>query len=271
VGRTAVARRSRIPRLRAVAIAIALAISSPVFGGAWVQNKGEGLVISGLLLSGADHSLDNSGNRQPGLYFSKYESSFYAEYGISDRLTLILQLAGQQVSQDNNGITDTASGLSASRLGLQRRLVSMGRWTSSLQVSAVIPGGGENVADRPLGDGANGIEFRWLTGRSIAENGFLDFQLARTWRADNYPAEFRADVTLGWRPTERYVLMAQSFFTQGEADRQRNNRAFSQYKLQVSAGRRVGNGTLMAGVFTTVYGRNSIEESGVTLSWWRRF
>jgi hypothetical protein len=228
-------------------------------------------VISGFLLSGAEHSLDNAGHRQSGLYFSKYESSFYAEYGMTDRLTLILQLAGQRVSQDNNGITDTAAGLSASRLGLQRRLLSAGRWTSALQISAVIPGGGENVADRPLGDGANGLEFRWLVGRSIAANSFLDVQFARTWRADDYPAEYRADVTFGWRPTERYVVMAQSFFTQGDADQQRNNRAFSQHKLQVSAGRQIGNGTLMAGAFTTVYGRNSIEESGVVVSWWRRF
>lgn len=223
------------------------------------------------MLSEAGSSLDRNGERQPGLYFSKYESSFYTEYGLTDRLTLVLQLAGQRVSQDNNGITDTAEGLAASRAGLQARLLSFGRWTSSVQIAGVIPGGGENVADRPLGDGANGVELRALVGRSVGSNGFLDLQLARTWRADEYPAETRLDATLGWRIRENYLVMAQSFYTVADADITRNGREYRQHKVQFSAGRNFGRGRLMLGAFTTLSGRNAIDETGFVASWWRSF
>lgn len=223
------------------------------------------------MLSEASSILDDNGERQPGLYFSKYESSFYTEYGLTNRLTAILQLAGQRVSQDNNGITDTAEGLAASRAGLQVRLLNLGRWTFSTQMAAVIPGGGENVADRPLGDGANGVELRALAGRSLGSNGFLDLQVARTWRADNYPAETRFDATLGWRIRENYLMMAQSFYIVADADLARNGREYAQHKIQFSAGRRFGRGRLMLGAFTTVSGRNAIDESGIIASWWRSF
>lgn len=228
-------------------------------------------MITGLLLSEASSSLDHNGERQSGLYFSKFESSFYTEYGLTDRLTVILQLAGQRVSQDNNGITDTAEGLAASRAGLQSHLFGFGRWTTSVQVAAVIPGGGENVADRPLGDGANGVELRALAGRSLGSNGFLDLQLARTWRVDDYPAETRFDATLGWRIHDDYLLMAQSFYTAADADLARNGREYAQHKIQVSTGRNFGQVRLMLGAFTTISGRNAIDESGITASWWRAF
>lgn len=223
------------------------------------------------MLSEASSSLDHNGDRQTGLYFSKFESSFYAEYGLTERLTVILQLAGQRVSQDNNGITDTAEGLAASRAGLQAHLLALGCWTSSVQVSAVIPGGGENVADRPLGDGANGVELRAMAGRSLGTDGFLDLQFARTWRADNYPAETRFDATLGWRIRDNYTLMAQSFLTVADPDISRNRREFTQHKVQFSAGRSFGDSRLMLGVFTTVSGRNAIDETGLVASWWRSF
>lgn len=223
------------------------------------------------MLSSADDLIDRNGSRQAGLYFSKYETSLYAEYGIRERLTLVLQLAGQQVSQDNNGITDTASGLAASRLGLQVQLLDAGRWVMAGQISGIVPGGGENVADRPLGDGANGVEMRALLGRSLGRAGFVDIQLGQAWRSENYPSETRLDATLGWRLSERYSVMAQSFLTRGGADRRRNNQSFTQHKVQLNLGRRFASGELMLGAFTTVYGRNSIAESGVVLSWWRRF
>lgn len=228
-------------------------------------------MISGLLLSQADDLIDRDGHRQAGLHFSKFETSLYSEYGLTDRLTLVLQLAGQQVSQDNNGITDTASGLAASRLGLQLQVFETRRWIVAGQISAVVPGGGENVADRPLGDGANGIEMRALVGRSVRRRGFLDLQIGHTWRSEDYPSETRFDATLGWRLSDRYSVMAQSFLTSGAADRRRNNRSFVQHKVQVSAGRQFRRGELMVGAFTTVYGRNSIAESGFVMSWWRRF
>lgn len=245
--------------------------ASPAHSGAWVQEKGQGILISGLLLSEASSSLDRDGNREPGLYFSKYESSFYAEYGLSDRLTLVLQLAGQRVSQDNNGITDTAEGLAASRAGVQAHAFDAGRWVFAAQAAAVIPGGGENVADRPLGDGANGLELRALAGRPIGTNGFLDLQIARTWRDNDYPSETRLDTTLGWRIREQYLLLAQSFYIAADPDIARTGREFSQHKIQFSAGRRIRGRQIMIGAFTTVSGRNAIDESGVLISWWRRF
>jgi len=190
---------------------------------------------------------------------------------VIDRLTLVLQLAGQQVSLDNNGLSDTASGLSASRAGLQVRLLDYRRWTVSAQAAAIIPGGGENVADRPLGDGANGLEVRALAGRSIGEHGFLDLQWSQTWRDDNYPSEQRFDATLGWRWRERWIVMGQSFLTHGDSDLHRSIREFRQHKLQFSVGRRIGPGRAVLGFFTTVSGRNSVDESGLVISWWRRF
>ncbi|QNL19034.1 hypothetical protein HXX25_06675 [Hyphobacterium sp. CCMP332] len=67
------------------------------------------------------------------------------------------------------------------------------------------------------------------------------------------------------------MLLAQSFYITADPDIARTGREFSQHKIQFSAGRNFGRGRLMIGAFTTLAGRNAIDETGLVASWWRSF
>lgn len=84
----------------ALALAGLLAISGgPAHAGAWTREKGEGLAIFGLSI----HQLLPSENYD-GFNRVKNEASLYAEYGLSDRITLVGRLAWQSMQ-----ITDLQS------------------------------------------------------------------------------------------------------------------------------------------------------------------
>lgn len=204
-------------------------------------------------------------------YFHKTETAAYLEYGLTARLTGVARIAWQQVEQRRGASFDAASGLAASELGLRAGLWTRKADVVSLQVTALVPGAGENVSNRPLGSGSGAWELRGLWGRSLGPGRFVDVQLAHRWRAAPDLDEVRLDLTWGWQPAARWRVLAQAFSVWSVGDERPGRPDFDQHKLQVSVGRAIAGLEYHAGVFVTPAGRNTLDERAVFVSVWRRF
>lgn len=239
--------------------------------GAWPLDKGEGLIITTALMDRATSWYDDASDLREGGDYRKLESAFFIEYGLTSRFTLVGRLAWQDVTRIDAGLIDSASGFASSEIGLRYAAWRRAGTVVSMQGVILLPGEAENIADLPLGEGGPGGELRVLAGYSTSRDRFLDAQLAYRWREMPDPDEVRLDLTAGWRPRDRLLLMAQSFSTWSTGDIVPGRRQFAQHKLQVSAAWEFESGTLQAGLIATPAGRNAIAEEAVLISWWRRF
>lgn len=197
--------------------------------------------------------------------------AFYVEYGLDDRFTLIGRMAWQNVSRRSGPDEDSASGLSASEFGARAQLWQDDARTLALQATALIPGQGENVSNRPLGSGGQAAEIRLLAGQSWGRAVFVDSQIAYRWRDGIDLDEARLDLTLGWRPDAHWLVLAQTFSVVSVQPGRAGAPDFDQHKLQMSVGREWGGVEYRLGGFITPSGRNSIEERAIFISTWRRF
>lgn len=247
------------------------ACTAPARAGAWTQNPGEGVLIVTSLLDRAETAFGPDGDRVEDGYFHKDETAAYLEYGVDARHTLVARLAWQSVRRLNGPVHDSATGLSASEIGVRRSLWRDDRQIVSAQLLALIPGVGENVTNQPLGDGDGAWEARLLWGRTLAQDQFIDVQMAHRWRGGVYLDEARLDVSWGWRPVPQWLVLAQGFSVWSADPARPGAPDFEQHKVQVSVGRAFGPAEYHAGIVLTPAGRNTIDERGVFLSVWRRF
>jgi len=246
-------------------------LPAPAQAGAWPQKEGEFLLISTTLLDRADNSWDSERRRNSEGFFYKDETAVYAEYGLTDRYTLVGRVAWQNVRRRHGFNLDSAQGFSASEIGLRRRVWQGQSNIVSLQAIALIPGEGENVSNQALGDGSQAWEMRALWGRSVSDHIFTDTQLAYRSRGDDDLDEARLDLTLGWRPRERWLLLMQGFSVWSVETAQPGAPEFDQHKLQLSIGRQWRGREYHIGGYITPSGRNSIEERALFVSVWQRF
>ncbi|WP_297737329.1 hypothetical protein [uncultured Maricaulis sp.] len=228
-------------------------------------------MILTTLIDRAETSFDATGQTVDDGYFHKDETAAYLEYGVTGRDTLVARLAWQDVRRLRGPSFDAAQGLSASEIGWRREVWHERRAVVSVQLTALIPGQGENVSNQAFGTGEMAAEVRALVGRSIGERGFLETQAAWRWRDGNYLDEARLDLTAGWRVSERWQVLAQSFSVWSAEPARPGAPDFEQHKLQVSVGRDFGRQTVQIGASITPVGRNAIDQEAVFLSVWRRF
>ncbi|WP_300529403.1 hypothetical protein [Maricaulis sp.] len=228
-------------------------------------------MITTALYDRADGFWDAERERQDDGYFYKDEFALYAEFGLTDQLTLIGRAAWQTVEQVSEDGYDSAQGLAASELGVRRLFWSGERDVVSLQAGMLIPGPGENVSNQPLGEGERAYELRALWGRSLAQNRFWDIQLAHRWRGGRDLDEARLDLTFGFQARPRWQVLAQTFSVWSVEPARAGAPEFDQHKLQLSLRRPWGEVDVQVGGFLTPAGRNSLDERAVFLSVWRRF
>lgn len=228
-------------------------------------------MISSILYDRAEGYFDDDGRQLDGGYYEKREYATYAEYGLTDRVTLVGRIAWQDVALVEAGIPDSAQGFAASEAGARLLIWRSEPAVLSVQLSGILPGGGENIADRPLGDGGLGAEVRVLAGMAAGDAVFLEAQPAYRWRDDGYLDEARLDLTAGWRPRADMTVMVQSFSTWSVSDPSTGQRHFSQHKVQASFGISTRFGEFHVGGWFTPSGRNAIDERAVFAAVWQRF
>jgi protein XagA len=260
---------------RFVAFAFGLiCLPSAAWAGAWTLPEGTGQWLATVTGTSATSYFSDSGLASTPRY-SKEEMQVLIEYGLTDRLTVIVDPGLLNI--------DIAAPTSASRFGLDYTEFGAryGFWQSpdwvvSGQATLRIPGTTDTSNPAAIGYTDVEADFRALLGHNFSVAGmpaFFDFELAERWRTDGYPSEFRVDATLGVKIFPRWMLLMQSFNVISEgAGISYFGGSYEYYKFQLSAIYALTDTwSLQFGGLTTFAGGNALQENGVVLGVWHQF
>ena len=235
---------------------------------------GTSQIIIRATQSRADTQFDHAGKRQDILPYRKREIAAYGEYGLFKDLTLLGELAWKQDRKNwHAGARFTNQGLSRTKLGFR---YALGKWQGtefSLQPIATIhlQKSGDDPSMPHRGD--TDIEVGGTLARSdtlFGMNVFTVQEIGYSFSGGGRPDKLRADLTLGLKPWRDVMLLIESRNAANLGDLRRQGTRES--KLAVSIVYDVTEDwSLEAGALHTVFGRNALEETGVTLGLWRRF
>lgn len=246
----------------------ATAGAEPAFAGAWNLPKGQGQAIVKYEDMHADQGFDPNGDRVDlSVERRDQTASVYAEYGLTDRLTL--QFKGEW-QRGRDAFVDF-EGRGPVEIGARWQV-----WRDERSVVAVYGGyadGGEgrNAGYAPPGAGNADWEARLMAGRSmnralggLIQGGFVEAQVARRWR-QGLPDEVRLDLTMGTRLNQDWTFITQAFggLTDGDGARW--------LSLDTSVVRDFGDWSLQAGWRQSVAGREIPAAGGPVVGIWRRF
>jgi protein XagA len=251
-----------------------VAFPAAAHAGAWTLDAGQSIAIVTGTTSAADKIFDASGNTQSIPRYSKSELQALFEFGATNWLTLMLAPSLQHVGIDPP-FAAQRSGLGYTDIGARARLAGGDSWVFSAQTTLRIPGTFDKSNPAAIGYTDPEIDLRGLFGYSFKAGtmpAFLDVQVAQRLRFDGPPNEFRADVTLGIRPQDRWLVMLQSFNVVSEGAGNWNLPSYSYSKLQLSAVYEVTPKlALQLGGYTTYWGRNALQENGLVVGAWYKF
>lgn len=240
----------------------AVIAADPAWAGPWGQPAGQGQVIFKYEDMVADRGFDPDG-RLADLPVERRERSLgvFAEYGLSDRLTL--QLKGDW-QQGQDAFVDY-DGRGPLEIGVTWQVWRDNNTAVSLYGGYADGGEGRNAGYAAPGVGDHDWEARLSLGRSVAGGrGFVDLQAARRVR-DGLPDETRADATVGVHLNDDWMALGQMFG--GAAD----DSGPRWLNVETSVVRKFGNWSVQAGWRQTVTGRETPMSRGVVLALWRRF
>lgn len=261
-------------RLAAAAALFVLTIASsaPALAGAWTLPKGQTQIITGVIFSDADSRFDNSGGAVPAA-FQKFLIQSYGEYGLTNRVTLILapEFAIDKVL-DTSGRKVRGSDFAIKAGARFRILNSFGVLSAETSIKTA---GAFDMSVSAHNDSGRELEFRLLYGtnfRLFKWGGYLDAEGAERWIAGARPNETVLDLTAGIKFSPRYQLMLQSFNIVSQGDGRPPYSYYRSHKVEVSVVQRLWRGIyLQSGSYYSPVGQNSLVEKGATAALWVRF
>jgi len=253
-----------------------LALSERAYAGAWNQRAGEGQVISTSFWSNAETIFDDDFDTVPLRGFTKTESRLYLEHGFTDWLTFVGNSGFQTLNFRDGDSRFDFDGLDDIALGLQFRLHAPEGLAVALRTSYIIDSQLENRAIDVL-RGGDQYELRALIGQSretLLGDFFYDAQLAaRTERFDSLDGAQGA-LTLGYKPTDRWLFMSQSYVNFSSNDRVDGFEVPQQTQLtsMVSLARQYQPGRYVQfGAGQTLLGQNIVKERSVFIGLWTEY
>ncbi len=262
--------------------ALFIACASSAYAGAWVQPKGKGQVITTLRHYKTNAFFDENRDRgrKTGSYH-KTSAEIYAEYGLAPAWTAGVQTSYQWIEARGGSAGGRTSGLADTSFFLRERLWEGEGDVFSIQQLVSVPGGYDERRNPALGYGQIDLELRALYGHSgtVEELAyFADLQGAYRKRFEGPADEIRADATVGLKPKEGYMLLAQSFNTIGLGNA--STTAFvtpsgPDYDLSTLSLSGVidvpYDFSVQAGASTDIAGRNTGGGNTVFIALWRNF
>jgi len=282
-------------RLFSKGLLIALLMVLPahtVYGGAWLSPAGEFSSYHDITYYSTDHYYDLEGTKQSQPRYQKIEQSNRMEYGWDDSLTLgaafgIAAVRGTksiffgQVTQFTDPIQIDATtwnlGFSDPKFYGRYKLWDDEKSVLSTQATLKLPSLFQHHDFPRTGSDKFSYEARLLAGHNfnwLNDSQFTNIELAYEWRPHNDGSLIHADVTLGWKLNEKFMILPQIFSTwsmnnDSNSFTQSGNDSYDLVKPQLSATYKFHRlFTLQAGAFHHTYARNSGGGSGVMLGLW---
>ena len=136
----------------------------------------------------ADKNSEAGGSRKELKWNGKFKDrniSFYAEYGLTERLTALTSLYYKKIKKEDNYIEMETDGIGDIDLGLKYAIFKGNKGVISVQGLLKIPETYDKKNMLPLGNGQYDYEFRLLLGKSLwpAIPGYLNIEIGYRWRA----------------------------------------------------------------------------------------
>jgi protein XagA len=248
--------------------------STMAFAGAWTQDEGKGELIVTTTAMQAGNLFTSGSTLRPIPYYTKAESQALIEYGVTNWFTAMLGPSLQHVDiappfgaeRDGLGYTD---------IGGRAKIWSDESWVVSVQGMLRIPGTYDKTNPAAIGYTDPEFELRGMIGHSFKVDtlpSFVDVEVAQRFRLGGPPDEFRADVTFGIRPAEKWLLLVQSFNVISEGAGTWGFGSFAYHKVQLSAVYALtATLSLQLGGYSTYWGRNALQENGLVAGAWYKF
>lgn len=234
--------------------------------GAWTRTAGEGFTSQSVRYFRTD---EGSGDAPP---FEQLGVSLYAEYGVTDWLTVGLDLDQTQRLDDAgmNAPGGRIGGFARARLWIGEKGDVI-----SAEFGASTPIAGIAIPAAPGGDDADEYRLRLQYGHGFQSeygNGWAEAAFSLAHLTGGRADEAKLDLTVGVRPNENWITFGQLFVTRSLRNEAFAAPDFDITKVKFSAGRKIwGERTLIIGLARDISTRNVDPGTEISVSFWSTF
>lgn len=261
---------------RIIALGACLFFSHEAYAGAWNQRAGEGQVISTSYWSNAGQIFNDDYKAVPLRGFTKTETRLYVEQGVTDWLTLVGNGGLQTLNFRDGDSRFDFDGLDDIELGLQVKTYAREGLATAIRLSYVIDSQLDNQAVDLL-RGGDQVELRGLIGQSretLIGDFFYDAQAAVRTEDFNQIDVAQAALTIGFKPTDRWLVMSQTYLNFSDNDEVDGFSVPEQTQLtsQLSIARQYKPGRyIQFGAGQTLLGQNIVKERSLFIGIWTEY
>lgn len=259
-----------------IVFAVFLCCCGPAHAGAWNQAAGQGQIISTSSWSHAGQIFDDDFDAMPLLGFTKVETRVYIEQGVTDWLTVVGNGAFQSLNFRDGDSRFDFDGLDDIELGLQVKTFAKEGLATAVRASYIIDSQLDNQAVDVL-RGGDQYELRALIGQSretVIGDFFYDAQIAARTEGFSDLDGVQGALTVGVKPTSRWLLMSQNFLNFSNDDVRDGFDIPKQTQLvsQLSIAREYKPSRyIQLGVGRTLLGQNIVKERSVFIGLWTEY
>jgi hypothetical protein len=259
-----------------VFVLVALLVPSAAWASAWTLPEGTGQWLATLDASTATEFWEKDGALAPTPRYNKVDVDVLVEYGITDRLTFLID-PGLQHIDIAPPVSAQRTGLDYTEFGARYAFIRDPTWVLSGQATLRIRGTFDTSNPAAIGYTDVESDLRLLLGHSFDIAGFasfFDIELAERVRTAGYPSEFRVDATFGTYVAPRWLLLLQGFnvVSEGAGNVDYTGGSYDYEKVQLSAVYALTpTWSLQGGGYVTYAGQNALEENGLIFGVWHRF
>ncbi len=246
------------------------------FSGAWNQRAGEGQVISTSSWAHASQIFDDDYKAVPLRGFTKTETRIYIEQGVTDWLTLVGNTGFQTLNFRDGDSRFDFDGLDDIEIGAQIGTYSREGLATSIRLSYIVDSQLDNRAIDIL-PGGDQFEARALIGQSretLLGDIFYDAQIAVRSEDFDKVDQTQAALTVGYKPTHRWLIMGQSYAIVSAEEFVDGFRVPEQMDVSshLSIARQYRPGRyIQLGAGQTFLGRNIVKERSVFIGLWTEY
>jgi hypothetical protein len=259
--------------MRGIEFSLAFVLASaPALAGPWLPSAGDGQLITSTIATYSDDGFESIPN-PAGL--PRFTLCTHFEVGASDDITFVADGALQRFSPDDLNFGTSGYRLDKAMVGLR---VPVARWDRTVLSFEGLFGTDAVYDNNPheiFASTRGAAEARLMLGQSFKLLGLESFgavEAGGRWRSGPPADEAVFDVTLGMAPTQRSLLLLQSFSTLSVDGADAPYSRYFLSKAQASAAYRLYGGVwLQAGGFASVAHSHTGAERGALVSFWWKF